>query len=147
MGRGSVSRYRARTSRRKKETTVPAYANTFPPISTSPGDSAQVWIAADGNLISGTKTQRVAFTTGGARPQGRLAIRVSFSGAPGVISLQLQTSDTDVDTDYVNEGAAIATVNAGNVARGEFPSVAAKFARVLATTVTNTVTATVDLAS
>ena len=145
MGRGSVSCYRARTSRRKKETTVPAYANTFPPISTSPGDSAQVWIAADGNLISGTKTQRVALTTGGTRPQGRLAMRVSFSGAPGVISLQLQTSDTDVDTDYVNEGAAITTVNATNVARAEYTNIVARFARLLATTVTNAVTATVEL--
>jgi hypothetical protein len=124
---------------------VPAYANTFPPISISPGDSAQVWITADGNLTSGTKTQRAALTTGGARPQGRLAMRVSFSGAPGVISLQLQTSDTDVDTDYVNEGAAITTVNASNVARAEFTTIAARFARLLATTVTNAVTATVEL--
>jgi hypothetical protein len=88
-----------REPRRTKETAVPAYANTFPPISISPGDSSQVWVTADGNLVSGTKTRRVALTTGGVRPQGRLAMRVSFSVAPGVISLQLQTSDTDVDTD------------------------------------------------
>jgi hypothetical protein len=84
------------------------------------------------------------------RPGGepiKVTFRCAFSGAPGVIALQLQTSDTDVDTDYVNEGAAISTVNASNVARGEFASVAAKFARLLATTVTNAVTATVDLAS
>ena len=101
----------------------------------------------DGNLTSGTKTQRVAFVQ---RPGGKpikVAFRCAFSAAPGVIALQLQTSDTDLGTDYVNEGAAISTVNASDVARGEFPCVAAKFARLLATTVTNAVTATVDLAS
>jgi hypothetical protein len=98
---------------------MPAYANTLPPA-----------------LVQ--------------RPGGepiKVAFRCAFSGAPGVIALQLQTSDTDVDTDYVNEGAAISAVNASNVARGEFPGVADKFARLLATTVTNAVTATVDLAS
>lgn len=29
---------------------MPAYANTFPPVSISPGDSAQVWVTVDGNL-------------------------------------------------------------------------------------------------
>lgn len=126
---------------------MPAYANTFPPSSIEAGALQNVWATADGNLTSGTKTQRVALVQ---RPGGvpiKVAFRCAFSAAPGVIALQLQTSDTDVDTDYVNEGAAISTVNTGNVARGEFPSVAAKFARLLATTVTNTVTATVDLAS
>ena len=90
---------------------MPTYANTFPPFCVAPGDQAQVWTSADGNLTSGTKTQRIAITAGGPLARGRLSLRVSFSGAPGVISLQLQTSDTDVDTDYNNEGAAIAAVN------------------------------------
>jgi len=106
-----------------------------------------VWTSADGNLTSGTKTQRIAITAGGPIARGRLSLRVSFSGAPGVISLQLQTSDTDVDTDFANEGAAIAAVNASNVARAEYANVSAKFARLLATTVTNAVTATVELAA
>jgi hypothetical protein len=134
-------------TRRKKDTAVPAYANTFPPLCIAPGDQAQVWTSADGNLASGTKTQRIALTAGGAATRGRLSVRVSFSGAPGVISLQLQTSDTDVDTDYNNEGAVINSVNASNVARAEYANVAAKFARLLATTVTNAVTATVELAA
>jgi hypothetical protein len=126
---------------------MPAYANTFPPSSLEAGAVQNVWATGDGNLASGTKTQRAALVQ---RPGGepiKVAFRCAFGGAPGVIALQLQTSDTDVDTDYVNEGVAISTVNASNVARGEFPSVAAKFARLLATTVTNAVTATVDLAS
>ena len=126
---------------------MPAYANTFPPFAIAPGDQSQVWTAADGTLASGTKTQRIAITAGGPATRGRLSLRVSFSGAPGVISLQLQTSDTDVDTDYNNEGAAITAVNASNVARAEYANVAAKFARLLATTVTNAVTATVELAA
>jgi hypothetical protein len=126
---------------------MPAYANTFPPSSVEAGAVQNVWATGDGNLTSGAKTQRVALVQ---RPGGepiKVAFRCAFSAAPGVIALQLQTSDTDVDTDYVNEGAAISTVNASNVARGEFYNVVAKFARLLATTVTNTVTATVDLAS
>ena len=126
---------------------MPTYANTLPPFCIAPGDQAQVWTSADGNLTSGTKTQRIAITAGGPIARGRLSLRVSFSGAPGVISLQLQTSDTDVDTDFANEGAAIAAVNASNVARAEYANVSAKFARLLATTVTNAVTATVELAA
>ena len=126
---------------------MPAYSNTFPPSSSASSESVQVWTSADGNLVSGTKTQRVAITP---RPDGlplKLAVRVSFGGAPGVISLQLQTSDTDVDTDYNSEGSPIAAVNASNVARLELPTVVARFARLLATTVTNAVTATVELTS
>ena len=126
---------------------MPVYANSLPPSSLDAGAVQNVWATGDGNLTSGTKTQRVALVQ---RPGGepiKVAFRCAFSAAPGVIALQLQTSDTDIDTDYVNEGAAISTVNAANVARGEYPSVAAKFARLLATTVTNVVTATVDIAS
>ena len=126
---------------------MPTYASTFPPFCIAPGDQSQVWTTADGNLTSGAKTQRVAITAGGPATRGRLALRVSFSGAPGVISLQLQTSDTDADTDYNNEGPAITAVNASNVARQEYANVAAKFARLLATTVTNAVTATIELAA
>ncbi len=102
---------------------MPTYANTFPPFCIAPGDQAQVWTSADGNLTSGTKTQRIAITAGGPIARGRLSLRVSFSGAPGVISLQLQTSDTDVDTDFAN----VATSRAPNMptfpqnSRGSWP--------------------------
>lgn len=111
------------------------YANSLPPSSLDAGAVQNVWANGDGNLTSGTKTQRVALVQ---RPGGepiKVAFRCAFSAAPGVIALQLQTSDADAD--YVNEGAAISSVNASNVARGEFPTVAAKFARLLVTTVTN----------
>jgi len=124
---------------------MPAYSNTYPPSSVALGDSAQVWVAGDGNFVSNTKTQRVALCQRSDGGPMKLALRVSFSGAPGTISLQLQTSDTDVDTDFNNEGAAVVAANASNVARVELPSVVARFARVLAITVTNAVTATVEL--
>src|SRR5205809_3510161 len=95
-----------------KGANMPVYANSLPPSSLDAGAVQNVWVTGDGNLTSGTKTQRVALVQ---RPGGepiKVAFRCAFSGAPGVIALQLQTSDTDVDTDYVNEGAAISTVNA-----------------------------------
>lgn len=123
---------------------MPSYSNTTSPNSIARGDVQSVWVTADGNLTSGTKTQRVALCqnpTGG--PQ-KLSVQVIFSGAPGVISLQPQTSDTDNDADYQSLGSAITTVGNNNELRAEFTTIAAKFARLLATTVTNAVTATVN---
>jgi hypothetical protein len=77
---------------------MPAYANTLPPSSVAAGDLQNVWATVDGNLTSGSKTQRVALVQ---RPGGepiKVTFRCAFSGAPGVIALQLQTSDTDVDS-------------------------------------------------
>jgi hypothetical protein len=127
---------------------MPAYSNTASPSSIDAGDVANVWATADGNLASGTKTQRVALmqrSDGGAT---KLSFRALFSGAPGAISLQLQTADFDVDTDYSSEGSPVTTLNqGGNEARGEVTLVSARFARVLATTVTNAVTASLDIAA
>ena len=126
---------------------MPAYSNTFSPSSIGPFDSpANVWATADGNLTSGTKTQRVALQP---RPDGtpiKFSVRVLFSGAPGVISLQPQVSDFDNDADYQSEGSAITTVGNNNEVRAEFVNITARFARLLATTVTNAVTASVDFA-
>jgi len=126
---------------------VPAYSNTFTPTAIDAGDVANVWATADGNLTSGTKTQRVALVQRADGGATKLAWRVAFSGAPGVISLQLQTSDFDNDADYQSEGSAISTLGNSNEARAEFTLIAARFARLLATTVTNAVTASVDFAA
>lgn len=123
---------------------MPAYSNTFTPTALDAGDLASVWVAADGNLASGTKTQRVALVQRSDGGATKLTMQVIFSGAPGVISLQPQTSDTDNDADYQSEGAAITTLGNNNQVRAEFPSIAARFARLLATTVTNAVGATVN---
>jgi len=125
---------------------MPAYSNTFSPTSIDAGDLANVWSTADGNLTSGTKTQRVALVQRSDGGATKLAMRVLFSGNPGVISLQPQTSDFDNDADYQSEGSAITTVGNNNEVRVEFTAIAARFARLLATTVTNAVTASVDFA-
>lgn len=127
---------------------MPTYSNTTSPNSIARGDSANVWATADGNLTSGTKTQRVALCQNPGGQATKVSFRVLFGGAPGAISLQLQTADFDVDSDYTNEGNAVTTLNTGtNEARAEFPTVAAKFCRILAGTVTNAVTASADFSA
>lgn len=127
---------------------MPAYSNTATPSSIGRGDTANVWATADGNLTSGTKTQRVALAPNPVGQATKISFRVAFGGAPGAISLQLQTADFDSDADFSNEGSAVTTLNTGtNEARAEFPTVAAKFARLLAGTVTNAVTASVDFSA
>lgn len=126
---------------------MPAYSNTFVPASIDAGDVQSVWTTADGNLVSGTKTQRVALVQRGDGGATKLAIQIIFSGAPGVISLQPQTSDTDNDADYQSEGSALATLGNNNEVRAEFTLMSARFARLLATTVTNAVNATVNFAA
>jgi hypothetical protein len=54
-----------------------------------------------------------------------------FSGAPGVYEIDLQTSDTDADAMYAQEGTGITTVSANNTFRAEFTGVSANFARLL----------------
>lgn len=126
---------------------MPTYQNVTPPLALSPGDSAQVWIPADGNLTSGTKTTRVALQQRpGGDPQ-KVSVTVNFGGAPGAITANLQTADDDVDAEYFNEGTAFPAVNAGNVTRLEVPLVAAKFARILFTTVTTPQAATVQIST
>ncbi|HKW75647.1 MAG TPA: hypothetical protein VJN64_09000 [Terriglobales bacterium] len=123
---------------------MPAYNSATSPSSIDAGDVSNVWATADGNLTSGAKTQRVALVQRSDGGATKLAWRVAFSGAPGVISLQLQTSDFDNDVDYQSEGSAVTTVGNNNEVRAEFTLIAARFARLLATTVTNAVTASVD---
>lgn len=123
---------------------MPAYSNTTSPNSIDAGDLQSVWVTADGNLTSGTKTQRVALVQRSDGGATKLAVQIIFSGAPGVISLQPQTSDTDNDADFQSEGSAITTVGNNNEVRAEFSAIAARFARLLCTTVTNVVTATIN---
>ena len=125
---------------------MPAYSNTGSPSSIDAGDSANVWATADGTLASGTKTQRVALVQRADGGATKVSFRAAFSAAPGAISLQLQTADFDNDADYSSEGSPVTTLNAaGNTARGETTLVSARFARILATTVTNAVTASADI--
>ncbi len=65
---------------------MPAYANTLPPSSIEAGAVQNVWATGDGNLTSGTKTQRVALVQ---RPGGepiKVAFRCAFSGATNTVT-------------------------------------------------------------
>lgn len=123
---------------------MPAYSNTFSPSSIDAGDMANVWNAGDGNLTTGAKTQRVALVQRADGGATKLAWRVAFGGNPGAISLQLQTSDTDNDSDFQSEGAAVTTLGNNNEVRVEIPSIAARFARLLAGSIATPQTASVD---
>jgi len=63
------------------------------------------------------KSAQVALAPAFSSGKVRAAVEIVWSAAPGVISVQLQTADTDIDAAYVQEGAAISIVNTANVTR------------------------------
>ena len=121
---------------------MPSYSNSLPPVSVGFGDSATVIVSTDVIYPAPSKSAQVALAPNFSSGKVRCAVEIVWSGAPGSISVQLQTADTDTDNAYIQEGSAITTVGAGNVTRAEFPDVVAKFARIYIATLTNSVTAT-----
>ena len=126
---------------------MPGYANVFPPLSTGFEESATVIAATDTIFPAPFKSAQVALAPNFSSGKMRCAVEIIWSGAPGVISVQLQTADSDIDAAYIQEGAAISNVDAGYVTRAEFPDVVAKFARILIATLPNNVTATAKISS
>lgn len=64
------------------------------------------------------------------------SVELTFSAAPGVFQMDVQTADTDDDAHYVTI-QSIAVVNASNVARVELWNMYAKYIRTLLVTLTN----------
>ena len=126
---------------------MPSYGNLVPPVSVGFGESAAVIASTDVIFPAPFKSAQVALAPAFSSGKVRAAVEIVWSAAPGVISVQLQTADTDIDAAYIQEGAAITNVNAGNVTRAEFPDVVAKFARILIATLPNNVTATAKISS
>jgi hypothetical protein len=126
---------------------MPGYANVLPPVSVGFGESAAVIASTDTIFPAPFKSAQVALAPEFSSGKIRASVEIIWSGAPGAISVQLQTADTDIDAAYVQEGSAITNVNAGNVTRAEFPDVVAKFARILIATLTNSVTGTAKISS
>ncbi|HTB92236.1 MAG TPA: hypothetical protein VK728_05360 [Candidatus Sulfotelmatobacter sp.] len=126
---------------------MPSYGNLVPPVSVGFGDSAAVIASTDVVFPAPFKSAQVALAPAFSSGKVRAAVEIVWSGAPGVISVQLQTADTDIDAAYIQEGAAITNVNSGNVTRAEFPDVVAKFARILIATLPNNVTATAKISA
>ena len=126
---------------------MPSYGNVLPPVSVGFGDSAAVIASTDVIFPAPFKSAQVALAPAFSSGKVRAAVEIVWSAAPGVISVQLQTADTDIDAAYIQEGAAISNVNTGNVTRAEFPDVVAKFARILIATLPNNVTATAKISA
>jgi len=126
---------------------MPSYGNLVPPVSVGFGDSAAVIASTDTIFPAPFKSAQVALAPSFSSGKVRAAVEIVWSAAPGVISVQLQTADTDIDAAYIQEGAAITNVNSGNVTRAEFPDVVAKFARMLIATLPNNVTATAKISA
>ncbi len=126
---------------------MPSYSNVLPPLSVGFGESAAVIAATDVIYPAPFKSAQVAIAPNFSSGKTRVAVEIIWSGAPGLISVQLQTADTDADANYIQEGAAITTVSASNVTRAEFPDVVARFARIYIATLPNSVTATAKISS
>jgi hypothetical protein len=126
---------------------MPSYANVLPPVSVGFGDSAAVIASTDVIFPAPFKSAQVALAPAFSSGKVRASVEIVWSAAPGAISVQFQTADTDIDAAYVQEGGAIANVNAGNVTRAEFPDVVAKFARIYIATLPNNVTATAKISA
>ena len=104
-----------------------------------PGDQVSV-IASTDSVVSGFKSQCVALSA----PQGRaitsIRAQVDFNADPGTFEVDLQESDTDVDGDY--QTVALANANSGASKYScfiDYQGPTAKFYRIYAKTVTNTV--------
>ena len=126
---------------------MPSYGNVLPPVSVGFGDSAAVIASTDVIFPGPFKSAQVALAPAFSSGKVRAAVEIVWSAAPGAISVQLQTADTDIDAAYANEGAAFSNLTAGNVTRAEFPDVVAKFARILIATLPNNVTATAKISA
>jgi hypothetical protein len=126
---------------------MPGYANVWPPSSVGFGESASVIAATDTIFPAPFKSAQVALAPAFSSGKIRASVEIVWSAAPGAISVQLQTADTDIDGAYIQEGVAITNVSAGNVTRAEFPDVVAKFARIYIATLPNNVTATGKISS
>jgi len=126
---------------------MPSYGNLVPPVSVGFGDSAAVIASTDTIFPAPFKSAQVALAPSFSSGKVRAAVEIVWSAAPGVISVQLQTADTDIDAAYSQEGAVISNVTTGNVTRAEFPDVVAKFARILIATLPNNVTATAKISA
>ncbi len=126
---------------------MPSYGNVLPPVSVGFGDSSSVIASTDVIFPAPFKSAQVALAPAFSSGKVRAAVEIVWSAAPGTISVQFQTADTDIDAAYAQEGALISNLTTGNVTRAEFPDVVAKFARILIATLPNNVTATAKISA
>lgn len=107
---------------------MPAYQIIGSIPAVYPGDSV-VCINAE-RPAAGTAHQQVALSQNPNGDAIKVSVEVLFTGVPGAFEINLETSDTDVDANYVPQAAVLNGVDAANAARAEFPNIVAKFARL-----------------
>jgi hypothetical protein len=117
---------------------MPIYENVALPYSIAPGESATPIVSTDN--VQGAlpfKSERVALLRGNNTTPQHLSAELQFSGTPGAYSWQVETADTDIDSNYSIEGTVTTSVP-----RIELSNLAANFARIRVVTLTNAVTVT-----
>ena len=88
---------------------MPSYGNVLPPVSVGFGDSAAVIASTDAVFPAPFKSAQVALAPAFSSGKVRAAVEIVWSAAPGAISVQLQTADTDpTATLEVSRGLAMA---------------------------------------
>jgi hypothetical protein len=106
------------------------------------GEQQQVW--SNQAIVSGT-TRSIAlqleWLKSGFSFVPRVAVELSFSGAPGTFEIDVEYSETDIGNSYVASSTTITVANSNNYARWDLPvGNAPKFMRLFAKTWPNPVT-------
>jgi hypothetical protein len=129
---------------------MPTYSNAVPPPSVGFGESATVIVSTDVIYPAPFKSAQVALAPNFSSGKVRCAAEIIFSGNPGSFTANLQTADTDADSDYVSiaAGAISSTqMNGTYVARLEIADVVAHFARLYIATLPNNVSASAKISA
>lgn len=118
---------------------MPAYQTTGSITALYQGDSILFW--NDENPAVGTSSLQAALGPAIGTSGESGSVEIVFGGAPGAFEIDVLTSDTDVDADYVSK-SQITTVSTSNVARAEISPLVAKFWRLKLISLTNAVSIT-----
>lgn len=124
---------------------MPNFGSFTVPPALYQGDSYFAWNNETPGVGAASQEAAIAVVANGAIANS-LSVEIVFGAAPGVFEVDLETSDTDVDSDFVKL-ASIAAVTANNVARLEQTPAAANFARLHIISLANAVSVTAKVTS
>ena len=99
---------------------MPAYQNTLPPLSVSPGDVA---FSFNNEAFPGSATAGSQFALtipGGFMPETGYTVRwqTIFGGAPTAVNITLQVAMNDVDAEYQNIDTSTLTTGEARTVTG-----------------------------
>jgi len=118
---------------------MPGYQTTGSITALYQGDSIMFWNGENPAVGSSSLQAALGPAIGTTGQSG--SVQIVFAGAPGAFEIDVQTSDTDVASDYVSK-TQITTVDSNNVARAEISPLVAKFWRLSLVSLTNAVAIT-----